>query len=74
MKIDGKGYKPGYNAQATVCGKNGIIVGINVTNQANDIQQLQPMLDQVENSVPSACEEYFKNGKHLADTGINKIH
>jgi len=30
MKIDGKGFKPWllrYNAQATVCGKNGIIVG-----------------------------------------------
>jgi len=30
MKIDGKGYKPWllrYHAQATVCGKNGIIVG-----------------------------------------------
>jgi len=70
MKIEGKGYKPWllrYNGQSTVCGKNGIIVGSDVTDQANDIQQLQPMLELTEKLVPEDLKNNFKNGKRLAD-------
>jgi len=73
MKIEGKGYESAYNAQAAVCGKNGIIVAADVTNQGNDVQQLQPMLELTEELAPEELKENFKNGKHLADNGYDSV-
>ena len=57
------GWAQGYNAQAMVDSENQIIVAVDVTTDANDVQQLEPMLD--------TCEEM--NGKRpekgLADAG-----
>ena len=45
MKTSGKGWDQCGNAQAVV-NENQIIVAADVTDQANDVRQLQPMLDQ----------------------------
>ena len=74
MKVSAHGYKPGYNAQATVCGKNGLIVGADVTNQANDINQLQPMLALSEKLAPGKLKENFETGTHLADNGYDSVN
>jgi transposase len=50
MKANNKGWDQCGNAQAVVDGENQIIVAADVTNQANDKRQVQPMLGQaVEN-------------------------
>lgn len=52
MMIDGRGRTDfSYNAQAVVDGQAGVIVAADVTNQANDQQQLGPMVDQVRDNV-----------------------
>ena len=62
-----QGYVQGYNAQAVVC-KDQIIVAVGVTQEANDVQQLEPMLQTMERSLEAASiEDRPKAG--LADAG-----
>ena len=61
------GYVQGYNVQAVVS-KDQIIVAIGVTQEANDVQQLAPMLQTLEHTLEAAgIQERPKVG--LADAG-----
>jgi hypothetical protein len=57
IDFPGKGYKPAYNAQATVCGKNGFIVGPGITpeelkeNFRKDTHLADHSYDSVDNAV-----------------------
>ncbi len=53
MKTSNKGWDQCGNAQAVV-NENQIIVAADVTDQANDVRQLQPMLDQTINNINQA--------------------
>ena len=64
MKIDKKNFKPSNNAQASACGKNGIIVGADVTTEANDKNQLKPMVTEMEEAAPEEIKEEVGKGKH----------
>ena len=46
----------GYNAQIAVDGKAQVIVAAEVTQQSNDKQQLEPMLEQVKKNVGAQPE------------------
>ena len=62
-----QGYVQGYNAQAVVS-EDQIIVAVGVTQEANDVQQLKPMLQTLEHTLEAAgLEERPKAG--LADGG-----
>lgn len=62
-----QGYAQGYNVQAVVS-EDQIIVAIGVTQEANDVQQLKPMLQTLEHTLEAAgIEERPKVG--LADAG-----
>lgn len=62
-----QGYVQGYNAQAVVS-EDQIIVAVGVTQEANDVQQLEPMLQRVERTLEAAgIEDRPKAG--LADAG-----
>lgn len=62
-----QGYVQGYNMQAVVS-EDQIIVAIGVTQEANDVQQLEPMLQTLEHTLEAAgIEERPKVG--LADAG-----
>jgi transposase len=57
MKFSDGGYRPGYNVQFATDVESGIVVGVEVTNEGTDAEQLPPMLDQVEeryDKVPAA--------------------
>lgn len=57
MKFSDGGYRPGYNVQFATDVATGIVVGVEVTNEGTDAEQLPPMLDQVEeryDKVPDA--------------------
>jgi transposase len=48
MKFSDGGYRPGYNVQFATDVATGIVVGVDVTNEGTDAEQLPPMLDQLE--------------------------
>lgn len=62
-----KGYEQGYNAQAVVT-REQIIVAAEVTEEANDVKQLKPMVKQAQEEIKAAgvTEEI---GVALADAG-----
>ena len=59
-----QGYLQGYNVQAVVS-EDQIIVAIAVTQEANDVQQLLPMLNESEPGSSGDCRTSW----HLADAG-----
>jgi transposase len=62
-----QGYVQGYNAQAIVS-RDQIIVATGVTEEANDVQQLKPMLETMERTLEAAgIEEHPRTA--LADAG-----
>jgi transposase len=67
MKM-GKEYQQGYNAQISVCGKNGMIVAAEVVNAENDQNMLPEMIAKVNKSKPEGGAEGTPE-KHLADNG-----
>ena len=63
MKTSSEGFQQSYNAQMVVEGKNQLVVGAGVTNNASDQGQLVPMVDAV-------AEEHGETpAQVLADTG-----
>jgi hypothetical protein len=58
-----EGTRLGYNSQAVVDGKSGMIVAADVTNEQNDKHQLTPMLERVKEEFGNVAEET------LADSG-----
>jgi transposase len=73
-----KGFEQAYNAQAVVDSTAQIIVAAAVTQEANDKQQLQPMLEQVKENCgrlpakASADAGYF-NTAHLTDETLSPV-
>ena len=63
-----RGFIQGYNAQAVVT-KNQIILAADVTTQANDINQLEPMLNQAQAVIETIMGEDATLGVALADAG-----
>ena len=63
-----RGFIQGYNAQAVVT-ENQIILAADVTTQANDINQLDPMLNQAQAMVETVVGEDATLGVALADAG-----
>lgn len=52
-----QGKKLGYNAQAVVDGRSGIVVGADVVTDQNDAQMLTPMIGQVEENLGEVAQE-----------------
>ena len=62
MKFPDGGYRPGYNVQFSTDTASGIIVGVDVTNHGTDMEELPPMLDQLEERYDRAPEEALLDG------------
>jgi transposase len=63
-----RGWVQGYNAQIVVT-REQIILAADVTTQANDVQQLTPMLDQAQATVEAILGEDALLGAAVADAG-----
>ena len=75
-----KSFEQCYNAQAAVDAGSQVIVAADVTQDANDKKQVEPVVDQVKSNTGGAAPEklsadsgYFSeaNVKHLEDEGID---
>ena len=62
MKFSDGGYRPGYNFQFATDVASGIVVGVAVTNEGNDFEQMPPMLDQLEERYDKVPEEVLIDG------------
>jgi len=81
MKVSNKGWDQCGNAQAAVDSKNQIIVACDVTNETNDKQQFEPMLEKAQENVgkdkrikaASADSSYYSesNVKYAQDRKID---
>jgi len=65
MPVAGGGFEQCYNAQAVVAADSLLVVAVDVTQAANDKQQLQPML----NKVAALPDELGEVDTMLADSG-----
>ena len=66
----------GYNEQIAVDNKNGLIISVDVTTDANDQKQLIPMINQTQENLQNALnitneetEQIMQNMDILADNG-----
>jgi len=62
MKFPDGGYRPGYNVQFSTDTASGMIVGVDVTNHGTDMEELPPMLDQLEERYDHPPEEALVDG------------
>jgi transposase len=62
MKFPDGGYRPGYNIQFSTDTASGIIVGVDVTNHGTDMEELPPMLEQLEERYERSPDEALVDG------------
>jgi len=62
MQFPDGGYRPGYNVQFSTATDTGIIVGVEVTNEGSDQEQLPPMLDQLKQRYDQVPGESLVDG------------
>lgn len=65
-----KGFVQGYNAQVAVDAKAQVIVAADVTAQANDKQQVEPMMDQVEANLGERPKELSADSGYYSEANV----
>lgn len=71
MKMADGGYRPAYNGQLTVAMDSRIIVGVEVSNEA-DTKLLNPMLDQIDERYKLLPEEHYVDGGFRSNDGLEQ--
>jgi transposase len=69
MKV-GAEVAPAYNAQVVADGASGLLVAAEVVNAETDLQQLVPMLDQVQENLGATAEETLADGGYVSAAQI----
>jgi transposase len=70
MQFSDNGFRPGYNVQFSTDTASGIIVGVEVTNAGNDLEELSPMLDQTQQRYQRLPEEALVDGGFASKEAI----
>jgi transposase len=66
MKMADGGFRPAYNVQFATTVVGGVIVGVAVTNEGTDANQLPPMLEQIENRLEALPEAVLVDGSYAS--------
>lgn len=72
MMKNHEGTRLGYNGQAVVDSKSGIIVAGEVTTEQNDARQLVPMLEKVQEEVGKVAEETLADGGYCSGEQLDR--
>jgi transposase len=70
MKFPNGGYSPGFNTQFMTDTESGLIVGVEVTNEGADSEQLAPMLDQVQERCGKHPDEALVDGGYATKEAV----
>jgi hypothetical protein len=71
MKMPDEGFRPAYNVQLATTTVGGGIVGVAVTNEGTDSNQLVPMLEQIEERCGSRPSEMLVDGGFATVSSID---
>ena len=73
MKMGDGGFRPAYNVQfATDCAQQ-VIVGVDVVNAGSDMAQLAPMVEQVQERLGKAPQQWLADGGFPAHEQIDAV-
>ena len=73
MKTSTEGFQQSYNAQTAVDDENQIVVGASVGAGANDVEQLLPMLDAVEETLRAKPEEVLADAGYVSEANLREL-
>lgn len=75
IMLDGatKAFVQGYNAQAAVDGESQVIVAASVTQQANDKQQLVPMVEQIEDNLGEIPDRVLADSGYFVEEKVESL-
>ena len=73
MKMGDGGYRPAYNVQFATTSGSQVIVGMAVVNAGSDMAQLAPMVEQVEQRLGQAPEQWLVDGGFPAHAQIDAV-
>ena len=70
MKQNNGGYGPSYNLQLTTDTQQTVIVSVDVTQDSNDTEQLQPAMERVQQQAGQAPEQVIADGSYTSRGNI----
>lgn len=70
MRMPDGGYRPGYNAQIATDTESRIVVGVGVTQSGSDMNQLTPMLAEIERRTGRLPDEHLVDGGYVKKEAI----
>ncbi len=68
-----KGFMQGYNAQAAVDRKAQVIVAAEVTDEANDKEQVEPMVEQIEVNLGERPKELSGDSGYYSEANVKRL-
>jgi transposase len=72
MKMPDGGFRPAYNGQLTVDMESGLIVGVDLSNEA-DANLLNPMLDQIKERCQVLPQEHYVDGGFRNNASFEQV-
>jgi transposase len=70
MRMPDGGYRPAYNAQIATDTESRIVVGVSVTQSGSDMNQLTPMLEEIEERTGRLPAEHLVDGGYVKKQAI----
>lgn len=70
MRMPDGGYRPAYNAQIATDTESRIVVGVSVTQSGSDMNQLTPMLDEIDRRTGRLPDEHLVDGGYVKKQAI----
>ena len=73
MKTSTEGFQQSYNAQTAVDDAHQVVVGASVGAKANDVEQLLPMLDAVEETLGKKPQEVLADAGYCSEANLREL-